>query len=106
MAQSSAKNQFSRIVLLHLPLVGVLLITAFFALIDSPLLERFRNEETFGWMLVFWIPAGFLLALAQLYLWLKWFIRRTSPLAKKRVQIGFLMVLAVFVIVLLLRVLS
>jgi hypothetical protein len=57
-------------------------------------------------MLVFWIPVGILLSLVQAYLWLKWLIKRASPLAKKRVYIGFLIVLTIFFGVFLFRILQ
>lgn len=106
MPQTSAQKRSGNLILMHLPLVGVVLISAFFGLIDTPFLERFRTEQTFGWMLVIWIPVGILLGLTQLYIWLKWFIRQASPSAKKIVQIGFLLALTVCLGSLLLRLLS
>ncbi len=95
-----------RIILSHLPLLGVLLILAFFALINSPALGQYRSEETFGWMVVLWIPLGILLGLSQLYIWARWFFRLASPASRKHVTVGFLIVLMVFLSFVLLRHLS
>jgi len=95
----SSPNQF----ISHLPLIGVILIAGFLVLIDTPVLESFRNETTFAWMLLVWIPLASLLALTQLYLWVRWFLNIASAEAKKRVQIGFLVMLSIFLGVFLFR---
>jgi len=103
MTQPKTQMHFIKILLFHLPLISVLLVISFFELIGTPFFERFRNEETFGWMLVVWIPVGILLSLGQVFLWLHWFVRKATLQIKKKVRIGFLIILAIYLGLFLLR---
>ena len=91
------------IILSHLPFLGVLLILTYFALLDSSILDRFHDEQMFGWMVVVWIPLAILLGLVQLYIWARWFIRLASPASRKYVTAGFLVALLIFLSFALLR---
>lgn len=78
----------ARNLLFHLPLTGMLLILGVFALINEGILASFRNESTFGWMLVVWYPIAVLLGLAQLGLWIYLFSKRIARPGKNRTGTG------------------
>lgn len=61
---------------MHLPLIGMLAILGFFALVDAGYLAGFRSESTFGWMVVFWYPLSALLGLTQVALWTRHIYKR------------------------------
>lgn len=68
-----------RVLLLHLPLAGVLLIYGFIWMVEEGVIEGLRNESTFGWMLILWYPLASLLALLQIILWIAWIVKRRNP---------------------------
>lgn len=68
----------------HLPLIAMLSILGFFALVDMGHLSGFRNESTFGWMVGVWYPLCALLGLVQIVLWIAWLVRRGVPRPMKR----------------------
>lgn len=68
----------SKRLLFHLPLIGLLLIIGFTALVDAGVFKSFRNESTFGLMLLVWYPLGALLAITQITLWVGWVVRRAG----------------------------
>lgn len=103
MKQAVSKSRLWPVLFRHLPLIGVFLIILYFTLLDSPVLERFRNEQAYAWMLVIWIPLGILLGLIQLYIWLRWFIRRASSYSRKIVKAGFIVIIAIFIFFIALR---
>ena len=96
-------NRLWIITFCHLPLIGASLILACLILLDSQVFGQFRNEQTFAWMLVVWIPLGILLGLIQLYIWVRWFVRRASPAARKSIRVGFMIIIAIFVFFIALR---
>jgi uncharacterized BrkB/YihY/UPF0761 family membrane protein len=106
MKQLISQNQALRVLLSHLPLLGVLSILAFFAMVDTPVLEQYRSEELFAWMLIVWTPLGILLTLVQIFIWGRWLARRATPQWRKAVMVGFLLALTTFFFFLTLRYLS
>ena len=64
--------------LYHLPLIGALLIASFIWAVDTGILQGLRNERTFAWFVVVWMPLGAILALVQLILWFVWVGRKIS----------------------------
>jgi len=62
--------------LFHLPLIGLVLILGFFVLVDAGVVMSFRNEATFGWMLLVWYPLGAFLGLVQIAIWIGWIVKR------------------------------
>lgn len=62
--------------LFHVPLIGMLAILGFFALVDAGHLPWFRTESTYNWMVAVWYPLSALLGLAQLVLWVWWISKR------------------------------
>ncbi len=99
-----------QLLLFHLPLIGVLLIFGFIALIDAGVLKSFRNESTFGWMVLVWYPLGAILGLIQVALWIRWIAKRgitawtVSQKTRRIVFVGFLIATAIVLGVLVLRV--
>jgi len=61
-------------ILYHLPLIGAGTILGFFALVDAGRLDAFRDEATYGWMVVVWYPLAGLLGLVQVVLWIRWVV--------------------------------
>jgi hypothetical protein len=66
----------AKLLLLHLPSMGLLLILGFIVLVDAGVLASLRNESTFGWMLLVWYPLGVLLGLIQIALWVGWIVKQ------------------------------
>jgi len=98
-----------KILLFHLPLIGVLLIFGFIALIDAGVLKSFRNESTFGWMVLVWYPLGAILGLIQIGLWIRWIAKRgisactVSQKTRRIVFAGLLIATAIVLGILVLR---
>lgn len=67
-----------KILLYHLPLIGVLLIALIVWATDVGILGGLRNERNYAWMVVVWMPLGALLALSQLILWVAWLGKKVS----------------------------
>lgn len=106
MSQSAIDNRWRTIALAHIPIAGTLLILLYFALLDTPILNQFRTEETFGWMVVLWIPLAILLGLVQLFIWLRWAARHSSDTHRKTIKVVFLLVLVAFLTALVVRLLA
>jgi len=98
-----------KLLLFHLPLIGVLLIFGFIALIDAGVLKSFRSESTFGWMVLVWYPIGAILGLTQIGLWIRWIAKSgitTSTVSQKTKRIvfaGIFISAAIVLVVLVLR---
>ena len=99
----------AKLFLFHLPLIGVLLIFGFIALIDAGVLKSLRSESTFGWMVLVWYPLGAILGLIQIGLWIRWIAKRgitawtVSQKTRRIVYAGFLIVTAIVLGILVLR---
>jgi len=106
MNQPVAHHHWRTAALSHIPLAGVLLILLYFALLDTPVLERFRTEQAFGWMVLLWIPLAILLGLVQLHIWLRWAVRHAPSAYRTGARVALLIVLAVFLSAAVLRYLS
>jgi hypothetical protein len=65
---------------LHLPLIGLLAIVGFFALLDAGWFPSLRSESTFGWMVLVWYPLCALLGLVQVAIWIRWAVNRVSSM--------------------------
>ena len=102
----STASRLLKILLFHLPLLGVSSILTYIILLDAPILEGFRSEDTFGLMVAVWIPLGILLGIIQLFIWAKWLVRRGTKSTVKIVKVGFLIILTVFAFFVALRYLS